>query len=426
VLVGVVDTGIDVDHPEFAGKIAGTKSFVGGSVDDTIGHGTFVAGEIAAALDNGQGIAGIAFPARLLVAKVVSSDGTIDPVTESKAIRWLVSNGARVINLSLGALRDPTDPSIDAFSPAEAAAVRYATGRGAVVVAAVGNGDDSPSSPWHYASYPAALPHVIGVSAIAPDGSVPVFSNRDVAYNDISAPGSGILSTFPRSLTAERPTCFDQGYSDCGTRDYRDGAGTSFAAPQVTATAALLLASDPALQPSQISNLLERSADDVSLATGCSHCSVGRDSFSGWGSLDVAAAMEALSESTPSPDRLEPNDDAGTIARKVWGRSPIVKATLDYWDDPVDVYSVKLARGQSLSVALHCARANRLRLVLWKPGTKHVVGTSQALNQYRALETRAGPRQAFSYRVPVGGWYAVQVKMAAPGAVAYSLHIDKS
>src|SRR5262249_25468072 len=158
---------------------------------------------------------------------------------------------------------DPANPAIDSFSSVEAAAVRYATGRGVVVVAAVGNGDDSPSTPWQYANYPAALPHVIGVSAIAPDGSVPAFANRDSAVNDISAPRSGILSTFPRALTAERPSCLDQGYSDCGSRDYRDGDGTSFAAPQVSAAAALLIASDPTLQPSQVSNLLERSADDV-------------------------------------------------------------------------------------------------------------------------------------------------------------------
>ena len=108
--VAVIDSGIDADHPELKGQIAGGTSFVGGSwQSDTNGHGTFVAGEIAAALNNGQGIAGIAFPAKLLVAKVVRSDGTISPEAEARAIRWAVDHGARVINLSFGGVRDPLD-----------------------------------------------------------------------------------------------------------------------------------------------------------------------------------------------------------------------------------------------------------------------------------------------------------------------------
>ena len=71
VKVAIVDSGIDVTHPDLASRVLLTRSFVGGSVADLQGHGTFVAGEIAAALNNGEGIAGIAFPAQLIVAKVV-------------------------------------------------------------------------------------------------------------------------------------------------------------------------------------------------------------------------------------------------------------------------------------------------------------------------------------------------------------------
>ena len=107
-----------------------------------------------------------------------------------------------MINLSLGGLRDPLDPHQDTYSAAEQNAIAYAYSKGAVVVAAVGNADEAPKTPWHYASYPAALPHVIGVSALAADGSVPMFSIRDKVYNDIAAPGVGIVSTLPRALTA--------------------------------------------------------------------------------------------------------------------------------------------------------------------------------------------------------------------------------
>src|SRR5205814_10486828 len=125
------------------------------------------------------------------------------------AIRWAVDQGARVINLSLGGLRDPTDPLRDTFSAAESKAIAYAVRHGAVVVAAVGNADQAPRVPWPYASYPAALPHVIGVSALAHDGSVPSFSDRDAVFNDLAAPGQDVFSTLPRRMTAPRPTCPD-------------------------------------------------------------------------------------------------------------------------------------------------------------------------------------------------------------------------
>ena len=202
-----------------------SKSFVGGNpLVDTEGHGTFVAGEIAANLDT-QGIVGIAYTSQLLIAKVVKPDGTIPLQAEAAAIRWAADQGARVINLSLGGVRDPLHLNRDTYSGIEASAVAYAYAKGALLVAAVGNGDEAFSQPWPYASYPAALPHVIGVSALTHSGNVPEFSNRDAIYNDISAPGVGIFSTFPLAMTGLRPTCTDQGYSDCGPDEYRDPGG---------------------------------------------------------------------------------------------------------------------------------------------------------------------------------------------------------
>ena len=100
--VAVIDSGIDGGHPEFAGRVAAARSFVGGSArGDQHGHGTFVAGLIAASLNNDQGIAGMAFPAQLLVAKVVRKDGIVPLEAEARAIRWAVDRGASVINLSL-------------------------------------------------------------------------------------------------------------------------------------------------------------------------------------------------------------------------------------------------------------------------------------------------------------------------------------
>ena len=137
-----------------------------------------------------------------MVAKVVRDDGTIPPRAEARAIRWSVRQGARVINLSLGSTRDPSDPSIDGYSSVEQSAIQYAVRHGALVVAAAGNGNDAPQKPWPYASYPAAFPHVLGVGAYGRPGGVPSFSNRDDRFVDLAAPGMDIFSLFPRPLTA--------------------------------------------------------------------------------------------------------------------------------------------------------------------------------------------------------------------------------
>ncbi len=246
VRVAVIDSGIDGRHPELRNRIVAAKSFVKGPPTvDTQGHGTFVAGLIAAETNDGVGIAGLAPPAELLIAKVVGPQRSIPVEAEAKAIRWAVDNGARVINMSLSGLRDPQDPSRDTYSQLEADAISYAVSKGVLVVAAVGNSDQSPSEPWPYAGWPAALPHVVGVSALNRKGAAPTFSNRDPQFNDIAAPGEDILSTFPLTLTAAHPDCDEQGYSSCGPEEYRMAEGTSFAAPQVTAAAAMLFATSP-------------------------------------------------------------------------------------------------------------------------------------------------------------------------------------
>jgi hypothetical protein len=423
--VAIVDSGIDAGHPEFAGRIAAGRSFVGGDWrDDQQGHGTFVAGVIAAGLD-GQGIVGIGYPSvQLVVAKVVRSDGTIPLASEAAAIRWAADEGARVINLSLGGVRDPRSPVRDTFSRLEADAVAYAYQKGAVLVAAVGNGDEAPTTPWGFASYPAALPHVIGVSALSRAGAVPAFSNRDRIYNDIAAPGQDIFSTFPRDLTALRPTCVDQGFSDCGTDDYRHPEGTSFAAPQVTAAAALLIGLDPALRPDQVGAVLERTADDANASNGCRACPLLRDSLTGWGRLDVAKAIAALDGPLPAPDRYESNDDAGLHAHTVYGATGDLQATLDYYDDQVDVYRVRLAKGQLFDAKLTGPVGTNADLVLWKPGTSRIDDLrSQRLRA--AQSARPGALEQIVYRTPATGWYFLEAKVTSAGAGAYDLTFAK-
>ena len=424
VRVAIIDSGIDCKLPDFKGQIAKMKSFVGGDpCVDSQGHGTIVAGEIAGALDT-AGVVGIAYSSQLLVAKVVAADGSIPLKAEAAAIRWAVNQGAQVVNLSFGAVRDPKDPALDTYSKVEAQAVAYAVKRGVVVVAAVGNSDDAYATPWPYASWPAALPHVIGVGALTRSGDVPDFSDEDPTFVDVAAPGVGIFSTFPTALTSQQSGCSPQGYTDCAAGDYRHPEGTSFAAPQVSAAAAVLLGLRPGLSSSQVTRILERHTDDVNPSNGCANCLTGRDKYSGWGRLDVTKAVNFFDtgSSLPPSDRLEPNDKVSQ-ARKLWGNRPKVAATLDYWDDRIDVYRVHLDRGQRLHARVAAGWAHAaVDLSLWSPGTKSVFRKrGQA-----AQTSHPGKKQHLSYRARRGGWYYVELRIVNHGGGRYALQLGKN
>lgn len=229
-VVAVIDTGVDHTHPDLAGRVLPQIDLVEDSwTGDPQGHGTHVAGIIAASLD-GAGVAGLANKVSILPVRVLDETGTGDFFTEAKGIIAAVDAGATVINLSLGG----------PYSEIEDQAVQYAVDSGVTVVSAVGNEYESGNA----RSYPAALPGVIGVSSIDQDGYSSWFANTG-DYVDISAPGEQILSTLPG-----------------GEWDF--GTGTSMAAPFVAATAALVRAANPRFTKAQVdSALLSTAADDA-------------------------------------------------------------------------------------------------------------------------------------------------------------------
>ena len=342
VRVAVVDGGIDVDNPELAGLVPPglRKSFVPGRAVRASLHGTLVAGLIAARTGNGIGLAAPGVRVELMDLQVVSSDGTIAPRNEAAAIRWAVDKGARVVNLSLGALRDPRPAGTrgrvqDGYSAAEAAAIRYAVARGAIVVAAVGNGVDGRA--WRYADWPAALPHVVGVGAVDRVRKPASFSNRDAVHVDLVAPGTGLISTVPVG-SAPSGISADAAGAGTGLVDANgEVQGTSFATPQVAGAAALLFALRPDLTASQVVRLLGASARDVGRP--------GRDAATGPGELDVSAAVARVAGGVvPVSDELEPNDDAGALASALPRDQRVVRATADRYEDSLDVYRVSLGR----------------------------------------------------------------------------------
>lgn len=182
VLVAVLDTGIDDQHEDLAGKVVGSVNLTDSdAVCDRFGHGTHVAGIIAAEVNNGKGIAGAAPNARLLNVKVADDDGHVKASVAARGIIWAVDNGARVINMSL---------VIPASTPALKEAVDYAWSRGVVIVAAAGNtGSQMPT-------YPASFPDVVAVGATGMSGDLWEKSNRG-DWVDVYAPGTEIFSALP-------------------------------------------------------------------------------------------------------------------------------------------------------------------------------------------------------------------------------------
>jgi subtilase family serine protease len=255
ITVAVIDSGIDYNHPDLAANYAGGDDFVffdGDPMDDH-GHGTHVAGTIAAALDNltgtpaeAEGVVGVAPNARIRAYKVCRSDGTCDDFAIQQAIARAITDGANVINMSLGE---------SAYSQSLDDAVQDAWTAGLVIVAGAGN--DGTTAPF----YPAALDNVISVAAFDEDHRRPSFSNYG-SWVDISAPGNVIMSTYP--LAACGGVSTTPGDTGC----YTWSTGTSMATPHVSGAAALVWSRSDVTGNSQVVDILLSSADGKGVAPG--------------------------------------------------------------------------------------------------------------------------------------------------------------
>ncbi len=181
ILVAVLDTGIDVSHEDLAGKVIDSVNFTKSqTTEDVNGHGTHIAGIIAADRNNGIGISGAAPNVKLLNVKIAEDNGIVWASSVAKGIVWATDRGAKVINMSL---------AVPAKYQALEDAINYAWSRGVIVVAAAGNYTKATT-------YPAAYSNVLAVAATTPDGKVWTESN-DGAFVRAYAPGVSIVSTLP-------------------------------------------------------------------------------------------------------------------------------------------------------------------------------------------------------------------------------------
>jgi thermitase len=259
VVIAVVDSGVYAAHPDLAGKLVPGWNFVKNSADtsDVTGHGTEVAGTVAAATNNGIGVAGVSWASLVMPLVTVDSFSFAAYSDIAAAIQYAADHNVRVINVSIGGT---------ASSNTLQGAVNYAWSHGAMVFAAAMNSSSTALN------YPAACDHAIAVGATDENDQLAVFSNYG-NWLTLSAPGTNILTTMNGG---------GYGYVN----------GTSFAAPIAAGVAALILSVKPQLTNQEVLDLLKQSADHPGQP--------GFDSNYGWGRVNAGNAIQ-LAAPAPAP-----------------------------------------------------------------------------------------------------------------------------
>jgi subtilisin family serine protease len=278
VVVAIVDTGVDPTQPDLSGKLVAGFDYVNNDQDpsDDNGHGTAVAGIVAANTDNGIGVAGYCWACRLMPVKVLGADGTGFASGLAQGIVWATDHGARVINASLGSTVDDLTLT---------AAAQYAWLHGVLVVAAAGN-ESSPIP-----DYPAALPNVLSVSASDDHDQLYGFSNSGAL---VAAPGENSTTALGNS--------------------YVSFLGTSSAAPVVTGIAGLAFSLVQGATPAQVEQAIESSAVPIPGVAS--------------GRVDAYATLHALAPALAPTGTGQAGNEAGGATRVGVTKTKVVRGRL--------------------------------------------------------------------------------------------------
>jgi len=259
VVIAVVDTGADLEHPDLKGNLVQGYNVIDPSKPptDDVGHGTHVSGIIGAVVNNNEGVAGISWYNKVMPIKALDSSGAGTTYSVAEGIIWAADHGAKVINMSLGNYAD---------SEFLHDAVKYAYNQDVVIVAATGN--DNTERP----GFPAAYPEVFAVSATDSNMKRASFSNYG-DYIDVVAPGASIASTY-----------LDNQYAAL--------SGTSMASPHVAALAGLIRSRNPNLNNEEVMGMMRESVVDLG--------DKGRDKYFGYGQVDIYKALRAAGNGSSS------------------------------------------------------------------------------------------------------------------------------
>lgn len=308
-VIAIVDTGINYNHPDLSSKYVGGYDFYNNDSNpmDDNGHGTHCAGIAAAATNNSVGIAGVGFNCKLMAVKVLSSGGSGSLSTVAQGINYATTNGAKVINLSLGSYSG---------SSTLQSAVNNAWNNGVVLAAAAGN--DGVTNQL----YPAAYTNCIATAASTTTDSRASWSNYGSSWVDVAAPGVSIYSTMGSSYS------------------YLDG--TSMASPHVAGAAALLYSYIGGSRSLANAQIVRNALENTCVYVG---------NWVAKGRINLSAAIQSL---IPQDDDFEPNDTCGAAAWVTPGTWPglIVKNTSEDW------YRITVPSCSTLNVSLSFTHAN--------------------------------------------------------------------
>lgn len=260
VRVAVLDTGMDMDHPDFRGRQIVGQSFIPGQqVFDDNGHGTHCIGTACGPRSPGRGPRyGVAYEAEIYAGKVLSDQGSALGRSTLAGIEWAVANGCHVVSMSLGALVQPGQR----HSPAFESTAREAMRRNTLIIAAAGNDSRRSQGLVSAVSSPANCPSILAVAAVDRKLSVADFSNGSINSDgrvDIGGPGVEVYSSAPEPAATPQPPRFRQ-----WAAQYDTISGTSMATPHVAGVAALLRQENPTLNAGEIWRMLLSRAQPLS------------------------------------------------------------------------------------------------------------------------------------------------------------------
>lgn len=280
VIVAVLDTGVDGAHPDLLPNLVAGWNVYGNNADtsDPHGHGTWVAGTVAAATNNGLGVASVAGSAKIMPVRIADANAYAYWSTVASGVTWAADHGARVANVSYNGVSG---------SSTVRSAAQYFRGKGGVVVVAAGNSGGLESI--------AENPDVLTVSATDSADNRASFSSYG-DYVDLSAPGTSIVTTGRGGV-------------------YATVQGTSFSSPIVAGVAALMMAAKPVLTPSQIDALLLQSCDDLGTA--------GWDPYFGRGRVNATKAVQAALGAVVADTQAPTVSIAAPLGGVVKGAVPI-------------------------------------------------------------------------------------------------------